>query len=178
MTTPILYNITGTYNTGNNNINLQVTSNSNVIVTPPPTNNLSKELQTLCKNIKVLIKGTSPYYVYLLADDQTKLFETEESSDPNDWFGSSCIIGLEDRGLPYDNKGHGEGTFRIWYSKGQNAENNPNNMWFVEVWLGGVYPKSLYLLNTVTGLWIDILDYAAGGQWAIYKEVYPDGHFD
>jgi hypothetical protein len=143
---------------------------------------VTPEIATLLSRMRVIVKppgGTpSPYTVYFLQDPQTVILEAEGPVSPTDWFQGSAIIGLEDRGLPYDNRGHGEGTLRLWWGKSPNHWNFTGNMWFIEGWLGGAYPKELDLYNAKTGQWVDILDYAPGGNWAIYKEVLPDGSFD
>jgi hypothetical protein len=138
---------------------------------------LTKELSTMVSRIRVLDKPTdgNPYYIYLLKDDQSKILEVSVNPK-SDWFSSMCQIGLEDRGLPYDSQGHGEGTFRIWWAKSPNAENYQGYWWAVEIWLGGAYPKACEIFEPTKNTWTNVLDYHPGGAWAVYKEVHPDGH--
>lgn len=157
-------------------LKLNITANPAPMPTPPSP--LSAQLLTIISRIRVLVKpaGETPYMVNLLVDPQTILFETE-SSTTSDWFGSSCIIGMEDRGLPYDGLGHGECTFRIWWAKSPNTENYGGYWWAVEVWFGGAYSKSCEIFEPLKNTWTDVLDYAPGAAvWAVYKEVHPDGH--
>lgn len=139
---------------------------------------LPPDLATIISRIRVQVQptdGTPPYYVDLLKDSQSIILEVAVK-DNHPWFKSMCIIGFEDRGLPYDGLGHGEGTFRIWWGKSPNFENYPGDMWFVEMWLGGGYPKSCDIFEPLKGTWTNVLNYAVGGQWATYKEIGPDGH--
>ena len=140
---------------------------------------LPVELQNILKRIRITVNppsgGPQPWTMYPMEDSQSMLYEVATKVN-HPWFKSMCVIGMEDRGLPYDGLGHGEVTFRLWWGKSPNVESYPGDMWFLEVWLGGAYPKVCEVFEPLKGTWTEVLSYAVAGQWAVYKEIGPDGH--
>ena len=135
---------------------------------------LPPELKILFEHLRVKVypPDTAPYVIAPLNDEQSNLLEVEVN--PGDWCHEMAQVGMSDRGLPYDKRGHGEVTFRVWYGTSPNKESYLGEMYFVEVWLGGAYPKTLELLQAEG--WVEIAKYGVGGQWAWYFEVHPDWH--
>lgn len=141
---------------------------------------LPVELQNILKRIRITVNppldGPQPWIMYPMQDSQSMLYEVA-IKDNHPWFKSMCVIGMEDRGLPYDGLGHGEVTFRIWWAKSPNIENYPGDMWFTEQWCGGAWDKTVEYLDVDT--WRTVMKYKPIGaipNAIIYLEIHPDGH--